>query len=144
MSYQKVIVVGRLGRDPETRFTGGGTAVANFTVATDDHYKDKNGERKKKTEWHKIVVWGKQGEIAQQFLRKGSLVLVEGKLETREWEGKDGTKRSTTEIRCDNFKMLERKPEAPAQPAPGSIAGELQAAGVWPTQQPVDDSDIPF
>jgi len=72
MSVNKVILVGRLGRDPETRYTGGGQAVANFSLATDETYKDRNGERQKRTEWHKIVVWGKQAEIAQQYLKKGS------------------------------------------------------------------------
>jgi len=75
MSVNKVILVGRLGRDPETRYTGGGQAVANFSVATDETYKDRNGERQKRTEWHKIVVWGKQAEIAQQYLKKGSLIF---------------------------------------------------------------------
>ena len=78
MSVNKVILVGRLGRDPETRYTGGGQAVANFSVATDESYKDRNGERQKRTEWHKIVVWGKQAEIAQQYLKKGSLVFHRG------------------------------------------------------------------
>jgi len=81
MSVNKVILVGRLGRDPETRYTGGGQAVANFSMATDESYKDKNGERQKRTEWHKIVVWGKQAEIAQQYLKKGSLIFVEGRIQ---------------------------------------------------------------
>jgi single stranded DNA-binding protein (ssb) len=76
MSVNKVILVGRLGRDPETRYTSGGQAVANFSVATDESYKDRNGERQKRTEWHKIVVWGKQAEIAQQYLKKGSLIFI--------------------------------------------------------------------
>src|SRR5208283_3232859 len=75
-----VILVGRLGRDPETRYTSGGQAVANFSVATDESYKDKNGERQKRTEWHKIVVWGKQAEIAQQYLKKASLIFIEGRI----------------------------------------------------------------
>src|SRR6266478_153358 len=75
MSVNKVILIGRLGRDPETRFTSGGQAVANFSIATDESYKDRNGERQKRTEWHKIVVWGKQAEIAQQYLKKGSLIF---------------------------------------------------------------------
>jgi single-strand DNA-binding protein len=139
MSYQKVIVVGRLGRDPESRQAGGST-VANFSVATDETYKDKSGERQKKTEWHKVVVWGKQAEIAQQYLRKGLLVLVEGKLETREWEDKSGNKQRTTEIRCDNFRMLERKQESPS--GEPTIADELRSAGVFPAK--IDNSDIPF
>jgi single-strand DNA-binding protein len=106
MSVNKVILVGRLGRDPETRFTGGGQAVANFSVATDETYKDKNGERQKRTEWHKIVVWGKQAEIAQQYLKKGSLIFVEGRIQSREWQDKEGQKRTSFEIVATNFRML--------------------------------------
>src|SRR6267378_1667164 len=104
MSVNKVILVGRLGRDPETRFTGGGQAVANFSMATDETYKDKNGERQKRTEWHKIVVWSKLAEIAQQYLKKGSLLYLEGRLQTREWQDKEGQKRTTTEIVAANFR----------------------------------------
>ena len=106
MSVNKVILVGRLGRDPETRYTGGGQAVANFSVATDETYKDKAGERQKRTEWHKIVVWGKQAEIAQQYLKKGSLVFIEGRIQSREWQDKEGQKRTSFEIVANNFRML--------------------------------------
>lgn len=135
MSFNRVVIVGRLGKDPESR-QAGGTTVTNFSVATDETYKDKSGEKQKKTEWHKIAVWGRQAEIAQQYLTKGMLVLVEGKLETREWEDKSGGKRSVTEIRCDNFRMLERKQDKP------SLADEFRSAGVLPA---IDHSDsIPF
>ncbi len=106
MSVNKVILVGRLGRDPETRYTGGGQAVANFSVATDETYKDRNGEKQKRTEWHKIVVWGKQAEIAQQYLKKGSLVFIEGRIQSREWQDKEGQKRTSFEIVANNFRML--------------------------------------
>src|SRR6202158_2730773 len=106
MSVNKVILVGRLGRDPETRYTGGGQAVANFSVATDETYKDRNGERQKRTEWHKIVVWGKQAEIAQQYLKKGSLIFIEGRIQSREWQDKEGQKRTSFEIVATNFRML--------------------------------------
>ncbi len=106
MSVNKVILVGRLGRDPETRYTGGGQAVANFSVATDETYKDKSGERQKRTEWHKIVVWGKQAEIAQQYLKKGSLIFIEGRIQSREWQDKEGQKRTSFEIVATNFRML--------------------------------------
>ena len=106
MSVNKVILVGRLGRDPETRYTGGGQAVANFSVATDETYKDKAGERQKRTEWHKIVVWGKQAEIAQQYLKKGSLIFIEGRIQSREWQDKEGQKRTSFEIVATNFRML--------------------------------------
>ncbi len=93
----KVIIIGRLGRDPELRFTQGGQAVANFSVATTEHWKGKDGEKNEKTEWHRIVAWGKTAEFCGEYLKKGRQVYVEGRLQTREWE-KDGQKRSTTEI----------------------------------------------
>ena len=114
MSVNKVILVGRLGRDPETRYTGGGQAVANFSVATDETYKDRNGERQKRTEWHKIVVWGKQAEIAQQYLKKGSLIFIEGRIQSREWQDKEGQKRTSFEIVANNFRMLGGRAEGAA------------------------------
>src|SRR4051794_38900692 len=98
MSVNKVILVGRLGRDPETRYTGSGQAVANFSIATDESYKDKNGEKQKRTEWHKIIVWGKQAEIAQQYLKKGGLVFIEGRIQSREWKDKENAKHVSFEI----------------------------------------------
>src|SRR5215471_14986164 len=112
MSVNKAILVGRLGRDPETRYTSGGQAVCNFTMATDESYKDRNGERQKRTEWHRIVVWGKQAEIAQQYLRKGSLIFVEGRIQSREWQDKEGQKRTTFEIVANSFRMLGGRAEA--------------------------------
>jgi single-strand DNA-binding protein len=101
------ILVGRLGRDPEVKYTSaGGQAVANFSLATDEPFNDRNGERQKRTEWHKIVLWGKQTEVAGQYLRKGSLVFVEGKIKSREWEDKQGQKRTAFEIVASNFRML--------------------------------------
>jgi single-strand DNA-binding protein len=122
MSVNKVILVGRLGRDPETRYTGGGQAVANFSVATDESYKDKNGERQKRTEWHKIVVWGKQAEIAQQYLKKGSLLFIEGRIQSREWQDKEGQKRTSFEIVANNFRMLGGRGD-------GAAAGASAGAG---------------
>ena len=126
MSVNKVILVGRLGRDPETRFTGGGQAVANFSLATDETYKDKNGERQKRTEWHKIVVWGKQAEIAQQYLKKGSLVFVEGRIQTREWQDKEGQKRISFDIVANNFRMLGGRADGAAA---GASAGASAHSG---------------
>src|SRR5215468_7677106 len=119
MSVNKVILVGRLGRDPETRYTGSGQAVANFSVATDESYKDRNGERQKRTEWHKIVVWGKQAEIAQQYLKKGSLVFIEGRIQSREWQDKEGQKRTSFEIVATNFRMLGGRADGAAAGAGG-------------------------
>ncbi len=125
MSVNKVILVGRLGRDPETRYTGAGQAVANFSLATDESYKDRNGERQKRTEWHKIVLWGKQAEIAQQYLKKGSLIFVEGRIQTREWQDKEGQKRTSFEIVANNFRMLGGRAEG----AIGATAGASASAG---------------
>jgi single-strand DNA-binding protein len=128
MSVNKVILVGRLGRDPETRYTGGGQAVANFSVATDESYKDKNGERQKRTEWHKIVVWGKQAEIAQQYLKKGSLIFIEGRIQSREWQDKEGQKRTSFEIVANNFRMLGGRAEGAAA-AGGGMGGGASRGG---------------
>jgi single-strand DNA-binding protein len=128
MSVNRVILVGRLGRDPETRFTGSGQAVANFSVATDETFKDRNGERQKRTEWHKIVVWGKQAEIAQQYLKKGALVYIEGRIQSREWQDKEGQKRTSFEIVASNFRMLGGRSEGAALGA-GAGAGASQGGG---------------
>ena len=105
----KVILVGNLGKDPEVRHLEGGTAVANFTLATSEAYKDKNGQRVEQTEWHNIVVWRNLAEIAEKYLKKGSTIYLEGKLRTRAWEDKDKVKRYTTEIVADTFTMLSKK-----------------------------------
>jgi single-strand DNA-binding protein len=129
MSVNKVILVGRLGRDPETRYTGSGQAVGNFSVATDESYKDRNGERQKRTEWHKIVVWGKQAEIAQQYLKKGSLVFIEGRIQSREWQDKEGQKRTSFEIVASNFRMLGGRGDAAAAGAGAAGGGTAARSG---------------
>jgi single-strand DNA-binding protein len=164
MSVNKVILVGRLGRDPETRYTGGGQAVANFSVATDETYKDRNGERQKRTEWHKIVVWGKQAEIAQQYLKKGSLVFIEGRIQSREWQDKEGQKRTSFEIVANNFRMLGGRAEGAAagagsgasrsgsgvggdfddQSGPEESFGGGGHAGGGASGPEISDEDIPF
>jgi len=141
MSVNKVILVGRLGRDPETRYTGGGQAVANFSVATDESYKDKNGERQKRTEWHKIVVWGKQAEIAQQYLKKGSLIFIEGRIQSREWQDKEGQKRTSFEIVANNFRMLGGRAEGAAAASAGGGAGARSGGDDFESHPaPADDS----
>jgi len=132
----KTILVGRRGRDPETRFTGGGIAVGNFSMATDESYKDKNGERQKRTEWHRIIVWGKQAEIAQKYLKKGALIFVEGRIQSREWE-KDGEKHRSFEIVANNFRMLEAKKDGDKN-GEQDLTPEAQAAFA------ATDEDIPF
>jgi single-strand DNA-binding protein len=105
-SVNKVILIGNLGRDPEVRYLPSGDAVANFSIATTDKWKDKNGEMQEQTEWHRISFFGRQAEICGEYLRKGSSVYVEGRLQTRKWTDKDGNERSTTEIRGDRMQML--------------------------------------
>ena len=155
MSVNRAILVGRLGRDPETRFTSGGQAVCNFTMATDETYKDRNGERQKRTEWHRIVVWGKQAEIAQQYLHKGSLIFVEGRIQTRQWDDREGQKRTTVEIVANNFRMLGGRGEGGMAAGAGAGAGmgeaepqaAAAAAGTGAEEMPsteISDEDIPF
>lgn len=108
-SVNKVILIGRLGKDPEIRYTNDSTPVANFSIATSEYYKDRNGERQESTEWHNIVAWRQLAEISEKFLHKGKLVFIEGKLRTRSWEDKDGNKKYATEIVADNITMLGRK-----------------------------------
>ena len=110
-SVNKVILIGRLGRDPEMRFTPAGKAVTNFTMATSETWKDDSGERQERTEWHRIVIWGKLAETAAKYLSKGSQVYIEGRLQTREWTDKDGQKRYTTEIVANQMTMLGAKGE---------------------------------
>src|SRR3972149_10774935 len=105
----KAILIGRLGRDPEVRYTPDGLMIANFTLATDETRKDKAGERIRKTEWHRIVTFGKRAEFASSYLSKGKLIFVEGTIRTNSWEDKEGNKRSTTEIIASNINILEPK-----------------------------------
>src|ERR1051325_4567792 len=105
-SINKVIVIGNLGADPELRYTPGGQAVCDLRVATTEQWTDKSGERKEQTEWHRVVVWGKQAENCSQYLSKGRQVYVEGRLRTRQWDDKDGNKRYTTEIVAQTVQFL--------------------------------------
>jgi single-strand DNA-binding protein len=150
MSVNKAILVGRLGRDPETRYTSGGQAVANFTLATDETYKDRSGERQKRTEWHRVVLWGKLAEIAQQYLKKGMLVYVEGRIQTRQWEDKrDGQKRQTTEIVGTTMRMLTSRGESSGIGAGAGRGADSDTEGMLPSEEPaagpeISDEDIPF
>jgi single-strand DNA-binding protein len=106
MSVNKVILVGRLGQDPELKYTPSGMAVCNFSLATSDSWTDKNGQKQERTEWHRVVVWGKLAELCGQYLAKGRQAYLEGALQTRSWEGKDGQKRYTTEINAKTVQFL--------------------------------------
>jgi single-strand DNA-binding protein len=106
MSVNKVIIVGRLGQEPELKYTPSGAAVCNFSVATTEQWADKSGQKQERTEWHRVVVWGKLGELCNQYLAKGRQVFIEGSLQTRSWDAKDGTKRYTTEVNAKNVQFL--------------------------------------
>jgi single-strand DNA-binding protein len=123
----KVILVGRLGRDPETRYTQSGQAVCNFTVATDESYKNNSGEKVNKTEWHRIVIWGKLAEVAQQYLKKGQLVYLEGKIQTHSYDDRTGAKKQTTEIVVFTMKMLGGGQNHAAEPEQETDSGAEDA-----------------
>ena len=139
----KAIIVGRLGRDPELRYTPDGTAVANFSVATSEEWKDKNsGEKKERTEWHRIVAWRRLGEICGEYLSKGRQVYIEGKLQTRSWE-QDGVTRYTTEIVATDVQFLGGRDDAAAGGRRSSGGGGDQGYPEPPMADTQDD-DIPF
>jgi single-strand DNA-binding protein len=140
-SVNKVLLIGNLGRDPEVRYTTGGNPVANFTMATTDRWNDPaTGEKKERTEWHRIVVWGKQAEIAGEYLRKGRQVYVEGSLQTREWTDREGNKKYTTEVRAQRFQMLGRRDDAPVPVA----GGQKEAPAIAEPEAAYSEDDIPF
>lgn len=137
-SVNKVILVGNLGRDPEMRYMPSGDAIANFSIATTESWKDKNGQKQERTEWHRISMFGKLAEIAAEYLKKGSTCYVEGRLQTREWQDKEGNKRQTTEVVADRMQMLGGRSTEPSSPQP-SRSTEQQ-------NDPMEDleSDVPF
>lgn len=132
----KVILVGRLGADPEVRYTPDGAMVTTFRLATDEQWKDKNGERTQRTEWHRVVAFRKLAEICGSYLSKGRLVYVEGRLQTRSWEDKEGQKRFTTEIVASNMQILDRGPSKDA-------GTDERVPGPADMEQTSDD-DVPF
>ncbi len=154
-SVNKVILVGNLGADPETRYASYGDAICNIRLATTETWRDKNtGERREATEWHRVSFYGKLAEIAGQYLKKGSQVYIEGSLRTRKWQDKDGKDQYTTEIRADEMKMLggrqdgdsaPRQQAAPQQPRPQQQRPQQQnSGGAQGGFGDFDDSDIPF
>jgi single-strand DNA-binding protein len=145
-SLNKVMIIGRLGKDPEVRSTSGGKSVANLSIATDESYKDGNGERQKKTEWVSAVVWGASVEaFVQPYLHKGDLVYIEGRLQTRSWE-KDGVKKYTTEVNVTDIKGLVTGDGGSSSPTQNSRPVARPAARPTTRQvsQQVEDEDIPF
>ena len=144
-SVNKVILVGNLGRDSELRYTPGGAAVATLNLATTEVWNDKNQQRQEKTEWHRVVLWGKQAESLQEYLTKGKQIYVEGRLQTRQWDDKDGNKRYTTEIKADRITLL-------GGGGGGGRGASMERGGAAmshgggdePPMEPITDDDIPF
>ena len=146
LGVNKVILIGNSGKDPELRRTPGGSSVASFPLATTERFNDRNGERQERTEWHNIVVWGRQAEIVNQYVRKGRPVYVEGRLTTRSWDDRDGNKKYRTEVVANTVQFLgsgggqgEERPQPSSQP---DFAGVAENAPNM-DQAPVED-DLPF
>ncbi len=142
MGVNKVILVGNLGANPEVRSTQGGQMVANLRLATTERWTDKNGQKQEQTEWHRVVVWGRQAEIVSQYLTKGRQIYVEGRIRTRQWQDQQGQKRFTTEIVAQNIQMLGSRSDAAAAPRD-------ETAVMPPDEATADfgggpDDDIPF
>ena len=136
----KAILIGNLGADPELRYTPSGAAVANFSIATGETWTDANGEKQEHTEWHNIVAWRKLAEICGEYLKKGSKVYIEGRLQTRSWEGQDGVKRYSTEVVARDMQMLDRKGE----PAAAALPEEAAPHEAAPHEAAEEDDDLPF
>jgi single-strand DNA-binding protein len=140
-SVNKVILIGNLGRDPELRYTAGGQPVASFSVATNERWNDREGKPQERTEWHRIVVWGKQGENCANYLAKGRTVYIEGRLQTREWEDKEGQKRKTTEVVAQTVQFLGGPRGSGTGPARESGGFDAPADDA---PAPAGGDDIPF
>lgn len=150
MSVNKVILLGRLGQDPELKHTPSGTAVCNFSLATSEYWADKTGQRQERTEWHRVVVWGKLAELCNQYLGKGRQAFVEGRLQTRSWDAQDGSKRYTTEIVATTVQFIgaQGQPgERSASPSQGYNShdqGQREEEYNISTEASFTSDDIPF
>lgn len=148
-SVNKAMIVGNLGRDAELRYTANGTAVATINIATTEQWKDKEGQKQEKTEWHRVNLWGKMAESLTEYLTKGKQVYVEGRIETRKWQDKDGHDRWSTEIRADRLVLLgggsgERRGRRQEAPVDGDDLGGQDMGTGQPLAAPISDDDIPF
>jgi len=155
-SVNKVILIGNLGRDPETRYTTGGDAVTNLNIATSEQWKDKSGEKQERTEWHRVVLFGRQAEIAGEYLKKGRSVYIEGRLQTRKYTDKDGVEKYSTEIVADRMQLLgsreggggggdvEFSGGGAAARGSGGAGGKPSGGGAKKTNADDLDDDIPF
>jgi len=144
-SLNKVMLIGRLGKDPEIRYTPDGSPVASFSLATSENWTDKSGTRQERTEWHNIVAWTRLADLSKRFLAKGRQVYVEGRIRTREWNDKDGNKRRTTEIIATQMVLLGSRPEGmEANAVPPSPVQRAPEADQGVSDVSITDDDIPF
>jgi single-strand DNA-binding protein len=150
-SVNKVILIGRLGKDPEVKYTPSGAPVAKFSLATDEVFKDRSGEQQKRTEWHNIVAWNKLAEICGEYLTKGKQVYIEGSIRSRQWEDQAGNKRTAYDIVARDMRMLGSKAEsdraaaaAPAAPPAERAPVEKPPAAEPPAEPEITDEDVPF
>jgi len=150
-SVNKVILIGRLGRDPEIKYTPSGAPVAKFSLATDEVFRDRAGEQQKRTEWHNIVAWNKLAEICGEYLTKGKQVYIEGRIQSRQWEDQSGNKRTAYDIVAREMKMLGSRAGsegASAETAPATLSGgganEREAPAEPPPSPEITDEDLPF
>lgn len=139
-SINKVILIGRLGSDPEVRYTPSGAAVANFNVATNRGYKDKEGNWKDETDWHRVVVWNRTAEFCKEYVKKGYRVYVEGRLQTRSWEDQSGQKRFTTEVVALDVQLLESQQQSGASTGNAGAPMEMEP----PSDMEISQDDVPF
>lgn len=149
MSVNKVILLGRLGQDPELKYTPGGSAVCNFSLATTESWTDKSGQKQEKTEWHRIVVWGKLAELCNQYLAKGRQAFLEGRLQTRSWDDKDGNKKYTTEILASTVQFIGGMAQANNNQSVDNSYSQAAPQAQEPNYQIASDAsfaadDIPF
>ena len=146
MSYNKVLLIGNVGRDPEVRHLESGASVATFTLATTERYKDRNGQYQDQTEWHNIVCWRNLADLSQNYINKGSQIFVEGKIRTRSWTDQTGQKRYTTEIVADNIRLLGKRGDnqqhAAAAAQPAGQSQQYAPTNDFPAEDPSDD--LPF
>jgi single-strand DNA-binding protein len=141
-TVNKVVLIGRLGKDPEVKYTSGGTPVCKFSIATEDQWKDGDGNQRKRTEWHSIEAWQRLAEICGEYLHKGSLVYIDGSLKTDTWGGPNGVRMSKTKVVCREMKMLGSKPKTEGAGPAG--APQTPAQTPAPSDAEISDEDIPF
>lgn len=144
MGVNKIILIGNLGADPEVRSTGSGTPVANFRLATSETYKNRDGQRETRTEWHRVVTFGRLAEICGQYLKKGKQIYIEGRIQTREWEDQTGNKRWTTEIVANQMQMLGRAGDVGGDSSDDSQETQYADGGSQAPAGGDDDDDLPF